>query len=350
MDAYTFADQIAKRNRESGDPIEDRYIDQAIGEWLRRGDPMQSRGHVQGCLARARAFEEENGRRLEIVTLGDEESKVSGAVPSDPATAILAARLFDDLEPKAAELRRQLFDGNPDVPFPNWDDAFDWLRQEEARGVRPPDHDRVCREYKDKIRRLCEEYRKSTGEMWSLSFPNGILQYLPHSGNEHRGINTMAVRSWYKRLWPLLEFVLENANRTGLGGPSILAFVLSGQRSWPKVSLSAISSRSPEGIRFTTITIPNPTPSWKDLEYIYGELRKMRDSKKGLSEVNRSLVAAIGEAEKFPERRNGRMKFWEDVAAKVCEDLELDAFTGRMAAKRFARLPKEIRESVLPNA
>lgn len=350
MDAYTFVEQITKRNRESGDPIEHRYIDQAIGEWLRRGDPMQNRGHVQECLARAREFEEENGRRLEIATSGDEESTGSGAIPSDPATAILASRLFDDLEPKAAELRRQLFDGNPDVPFPNWDDAFDWLRQEEARGVRPPDHDRICREYRDKIRRLCDEYSKSTGEMWSLSFPNGILQYLPRSGNEHRGIHTMAVRSWCKKLWSLLVFVSENANRTGLGEPSVLAFVLSGQRSWPKVSLTAIGSRSPKGIRFTTIRIPNPAPSWEDFEYIYGELRKMRDGKKGLSKINRSLVAAIGEAEKFPERRKGRMKFWEDVATKVREDLELDAFTGVMAAKRFARLPEEIRESVLPNA
>lgn len=347
MESQEFVRRLRDKNRESGKPIPEVFVQQALGEWLWMERPMQSRGDLQACLASARALREEDGERFEIVASdGGPSERSGGGAPSDPTTAIVANRLYDDLEPEVADLRRQLFDGNPDVPFPDWDDAFDWLRQEEADSVRPPGYLEMCEEYEEKIKSLCKEYvsRRGGGE-WSFEFPSGPLAYLPSSRCGHNGICRMAADPYQKRLWALWRFVSEKANLTDLGEPSLLAFVLSGQRSWPSVLLNVTAFRWPEGIRFTTIRIPNPTPSWKDFENIYASLRKKRKNKKGLSEINRALVAALGEAGKYPERGNGRMDFWEQVAKTIREDFGVENFTGIMAKKRFDRLPKEIRES-----
>lgn len=347
MEHQEFVRGLLDKNRDSGDPVPRIYLHQAIGERVDLGRSIRSCGDLQECLESARELWEEAREQLEIVASDDGPSERSGGgVPSDPTTAIVANRLYDDLEPEVADLRRQLFDGNPDVPFPDWDDAFDWLRQEEADSVRPPGYLEMCEEYEEKIKSLCKEYvsRRGDGE-WSFEFPSGPLAYLPSSRCGHHGMCRMAADPYQKRLWALWRFVSEKANLTGLGEPSLLAFVLSGQRSWPTVSLNVTAFRWPEGIRYTTIKVPNPTPSWKDFKYIYSALRRRRDGKKGLSDVQRALVAALGEAGDYPDRRNGRMDFWEQVASTVRERLALEKLTGMMAKKRFDRLPKKIRES-----
>lgn len=333
MDAIALIKAVKSKNSDSGSPIKEAFICQVLVEALEDGK-NPSYGLVQECLQEARELEQRE----------EEASKQeSRRVSTEPNVkpSLLENSVFRILDGKVHQVRRELFEGNAEVPFPEWRDAVSWMRRLRAEGAPQRLDRKKSAKLMERVNKLAREFESLNGDQILIRRKLPILDIYVEPGSNASQLGSIRVKRWNKTLRVLLRFVDEALSETGLPRHLALLYLLTGRRRMPGISVS-VPEPPTSKIAMTTIEIPRFTPSWADMRTAYNLLRSYRGNRKAPDFISREVARSIGDLGGVPEK--GKMKFWKSVADDINEKENplLDKkLTDKAVRMRFGRLPEE---------
>lgn len=331
MDSRELVNRVRHKNSTSATPVQEAFVNQAIVEAIVSGECM-NQGLVQVCLAEARKLESES-------SVGSEDTSTESDELNMSAT-LLAKSIFRMLDDEVRSIRRELFDDDPEAPFPEWSDAIAWLRckkaEVEPRKIDLPKVRRLLKRQEE----ICREVEEETGEQISTMRRIPQLDLYQEPEGTKGWDPRISVRIWDLKLRRLLSFVEKAELETGLPGHLALLYLLTGKRRLPGISVQVEGTGAL--VPMTTVKISRLTPSWKDMRKAYRLIRDLRGNRKAPDFISQEIARSIDYLGGVPEK--GRMKFWKVVAADVNEKqifgLE-NEISEKAVRMRFERLPED---------
>lgn len=339
MDSAVLIKAVKTKNSERAIPIKEAFVNKALVAVLEDGENLSNK-LVLECIQEAgklELFEEEAAKP---------DSQRAADTTPDVRPSLLANSVFKILDDKVHQVRRDLFDGNAEVPFPEWSDAVAWMKQQQAEGTPQLIDWEKRHQLIERVEKLCDEASELTGEkMWvEKEFPK--LDIYREPGSKLSQLDSILVKRWNRKLRVVLGFVEAAFSETGLPRHLSLLYLLSGKRRMPGISVRVLEPPQARVV-MTRIEIPRLTPSWEDMRAAYKQLRTLRGNRKAPDFTNREVVSSILDLGGVPAK--GKMKFWQAVADDVNRKenpLLKKILSDKAVRERFHRLPEEWKKSL----
>jgi hypothetical protein len=241
----------------------------------------------------------------------------SQRMPLLPADLVRSNDLAEKIRPAVEQLRSELFD-SPAPPFPEYEDAAQWLERtaaEQDAYAQANSQTRIALERS--IHEKLEEYRILTGEGYQSPFLLNLLEYAkPGSDWVHR------VHAWGRTsLATLAHTSRELVDATGFSQASVVAYILAGI---PPL-LASVSIGMSDGYRnefhilrrSATVTLHSPYVTDSQLREIRKVIRSAwnTEKKKPLTKGDKQLLDIIQRQGDMPkDKGKGQYKaFYETV-------------------------------------
>lgn len=280
-------------------------------------------------------------RRFDVATLQEEAAghKNLNTISTDVETAAISLLLTEKIKPEVEKLRIRIF-GKSDPPFPDYEDAVDWIERECHKGkpeLSASEMARYDKEYNKELSAFADRWSAVFGYRETIQPERPGLRYA------HLGLKrVIKVGYWTdSRIGALHDFAERASKRTGFPEHAVVAYLLSGIEPFiPDVSMSWPTMLLTEGLPEITVTFRRVNIRELDFRKAYSFVKEKLGGKRpnSLKAKDLAIIKAIRELGGIPPVKKG--KFWVRVQEMLVNEGITDLGPNGVRV-RFTRLKKK---------